>query len=132
MRVAVVGATGTIGRPLVAALAHGHEVTAISRSGREVVGAGVRSSRRRCDDFDAMRAALEGVAVVYHLVHSLGQPEFETLDRAAAHAVAEAAAAQSVRQSSSWAASARRTPISHRICAAAPRPPPSSRRAQFP
>lgn len=45
-----------------------------------------------------MRAALEGVAVVYHLVHSLGQPEFETLDRAAAHAVAEAAAAQSVRQ----------------------------------
>ncbi|MDX6475243.1 MAG: hypothetical protein QOH95_754 [Gaiellaceae bacterium] len=97
MRVAVVGATGTIGRPLVQALAVEHELTAVSRSGREVV-AGTASVAADATDPSAMLAALRGAEVVYHLVHSLGQPDFEASDRAAAHAVAEAASAAGARQ----------------------------------
>jgi uncharacterized protein YbjT (DUF2867 family) len=98
MRVAVVGATGTIGRPLVAALATaGHQVTAISRRGLPVSGAdAVRAAD--ASDAGAMRAALERAEVVYHLVHSLGQPDFEAIDRAAAHAVAAGASAGGASQ----------------------------------
>jgi uncharacterized protein YbjT (DUF2867 family) len=93
MRVAVVGATGTIGRPLTSALAlAGHEVTAISRSGSSVTGAAAAVAAD-ASDAEAMREALDGAEVVYHLVHSLGQPDFEATDRAAARAVAAGAAA---------------------------------------
>lgn len=98
MRVAVIGATGTIGRPLVAALAGHHDVTAISRSGRGSRAAGVRAVAADATDAEAVRVALEGAEVVYHLVHSLGQPDFEASDRAAAQAVAAAAAAGGARQ----------------------------------
>ena len=98
MRVGVVGATGTIGRPLVAALAAaGHQVTAISRSGSAVAGADAAVSAD-ASDAGAMQKALEEIEVVYHLVHSLGQPDFEVTDRAAARAVATAAAAGGARQ----------------------------------
>ncbi len=98
MRVAVVGATGTIGRPLVGALAAaGHRVTSISRSGSSVAGADDVVAADASDG-RAMRDALEGAEVVYHLVHSLGQPDFEASDRAAAHAVADAAAATGAQQ----------------------------------
>lgn len=96
MRVAVVGATGTIGRPLVAALASEHEVTAISRSGRDVPG-GVAVAAD-AGDSRAIADALEGADVVYHLVHSLGRPDFAEADRAAARAVAGGAARAGVRQ----------------------------------
>ncbi len=93
MRVAVVGATGTIGRPLVTALGSaGHQVTAISRSGSSVAGA-YTVVAADASDSDAMRQALDGAEVVYHLVHSLGQPDFEAIDRAAARAVAAGASA---------------------------------------
>ncbi len=49
-------------------------------------------------DAVAIHRALDGVDVVYHLVHSLGNREFEALDRAAAEAVAEGAAAAGTRQ----------------------------------
>ena len=98
MRVAVVGATGTIGRPLVAALAADHQVTAVSRSGRDVPGQNVTPVAADATDSDAMMSALDRADVVYHLVHSLGQPDFETSDRAAARAVAAAAAAGGARQ----------------------------------
>ena len=42
--------------------------------------------------------ALEGVDVVYHLVHSLGSDDFEERDRSAADAVAAASASAGVRQ----------------------------------
>jgi uncharacterized protein YbjT (DUF2867 family) len=45
-----------------------------------------------------MHRALDGVDVVYHLVHSLGSADFEALDREAAAAVASAAAAGRTRQ----------------------------------
>jgi uncharacterized protein YbjT (DUF2867 family) len=98
VRVAVVGATGTIGRPLVEALgAAGHRVAAISRSGSPVPGADTVTAADASDPA-AMHDALAGAEVVYHLVHSLGQPYFEATDRAAAHAVADGAAAGGASQ----------------------------------
>jgi uncharacterized protein YbjT (DUF2867 family) len=100
MRTAVVGATGTIGRPLVVALAAaGHDVVAVSRTPREQA-AQLRVTHVAADasDPDAIGRALEGVDVVYHLVHSLGQPDFDAVDRAAARAVAAGAATGGARQ----------------------------------
>lgn len=100
MRVAVVGATGTIGRPLVAALAQaGHEVVAVSRrpGGADDEERITRVAANASDDA-AIARALDGAEVVYHLVHSLGQPDFEAVDRAAARAVAAGAAAGGARQ----------------------------------
>jgi uncharacterized protein YbjT (DUF2867 family) len=98
LRAAVLGATGTIGRALVPALAPDREVVAISRSGS--TPAGERVSPRALDISDrvALGAALDGVEVVYHLVHSLGAPDFEERDRRAADTVAAAAAEAGVRQ----------------------------------
>ena len=49
-------------------------------------------------DTAAMRRALDAAEVVYHLVHSLGRSDFETLDRAAATAVVAGASAGGARQ----------------------------------
>lgn len=112
MRVAVVGATGTVGRPLVAALAAGHRVVGVARrppAGDDAAGDRAANDGAAGDeavdwvaadatDPDAMRAALEGVEVVYHLVHSLGSDDFEARDRAAAKAVALAAASAGAAQ----------------------------------
>jgi uncharacterized protein YbjT (DUF2867 family) len=98
MRVAVVGATGTIGRPLAIALSREHEVIGVSRRASEDSGEGVRWIAADATDPLAMSRALEGVEVVYHLVHSLGSRDFEALDRAAATAVAAAAATVGSRQ----------------------------------
>ena len=100
MRVAVVGATGTIGRPLVAALAEaGHDVVAVSRNPPDP-GTDDRIARvpANASDEPAIARALAGIEVVYHLVHSLGQPDFEAADRAAARAVAAGAAAGGAKQ----------------------------------
>jgi uncharacterized protein YbjT (DUF2867 family) len=100
MRTAVVGATGTIGRPLVEALADaGHDVVAVSRKPRGP-DEDPRITRAAADASDtvAIARALEGAEVVYHLVHSLGQPDFETVDRAAARAVAAGAAEGGAQQ----------------------------------
>ena len=100
MRTAVVGATGTIGRPLVVALAAaGHDVVAVSRTPREQA-AQLRVTHVAADASDpvAIGRALEGADVVYHLVHSLGQPDFDVIDRAAARAVAAGAATGGARQ----------------------------------
>jgi len=97
LRVAVVGATGTIGRPLVGALSSVHDVVGIARRPPPSSG-GVDWIAADATDAGAIRAALEGVDVVYHLVHSLGSSDFEELDRAAAMAVAEGAAAVGATQ----------------------------------
>ena len=100
MQSAVVGATGTIGRPLVVALADaGHDVVAVSRRPREPAdNPRITHAAADASDVPAIERALEGAEVVYHLVHSLGQPDFETVDRAAARAVAAGAAAGGARQ----------------------------------
>jgi uncharacterized protein YbjT (DUF2867 family) len=98
-RVAVVGATGTIGRPLVVALAEaGHDVVAVARSPHEQTDARIEHVAADAGDAEAIAAALDGAEVVYHLVHSLGRDDFEERDRLAAHAVAAGAAAGGARQ----------------------------------
>ena len=98
MRVAVVGATGTIGRPLVRALSARHDVVGVARRPAARLEDGVESIAADATDGDAMRRALAGVEVVYHLVHSLGSGDFEARDRAAATAVAAGAAAGGATQ----------------------------------
>jgi uncharacterized protein YbjT (DUF2867 family) len=98
MRVAVVGATGTIGRPLVEALSREHDVVGIARRPPADHDDHVSWIAADATDAGAIHAALEGSDIVYHLVHSLGSADFEALDRAAATAVAEGAAAGGATQ----------------------------------
>ena len=70
MKVAVFGATGTIGAALLPVLARSHDVVALSRRERE--GGGVNWLRADASDAESVRRALEGVDVAYYLVHSLG------------------------------------------------------------
>ena len=97
MKVVVFGATGTIGRPLVAALARQHEVTAVSR--REQPGEGnVTWAQADATDAGAVARVLEGAEVAYYLVHSLGATDFEERDLRAAETTARAAEQAGVRQ----------------------------------
>jgi uncharacterized protein YbjT (DUF2867 family) len=96
MRVAVIGASGTIGRPLVEALSRMYEVVGVAR--RPPRDNQVNWIAADATDAVAICSALEGIDVVYHLVHSLGSTDFEERDRAAATAVAEAAATAGATQ----------------------------------
>ena len=71
MKVAVLGATGTVGRALVPVLAEHHEVLAISRRPRKGEN-GVRWTQADATDAAAMERALDGIDAAYYLVHSLG------------------------------------------------------------
>lgn len=96
MRIAVFGASGVIGSALTPMLAASHEVVAISRRPQESAG-GVEWRVADATD-ESTLGVLEGVDVVVYLVHSLGSPQFEALDRAAAENVARAAARAGVQQ----------------------------------
>jgi uncharacterized protein YbjT (DUF2867 family) len=96
MRVAVFGATGTIGSALLPLLALRHDVVAVSR--RQHGGNGATWAVADATDESAVRRALEGVEVAYYLVHSLGAGNFEERDRQAARKVARAAEQEGVRQ----------------------------------
>jgi uncharacterized protein YbjT (DUF2867 family) len=96
MRVAVFGATGTIGTALLPLLALRHDVVAVSR--RQHGGNGAIWVVADATDERAVRRALEGVEVAYYLVHSLGAGNFEERDRQAARKVARAAEQEGVRQ----------------------------------
>jgi uncharacterized protein YbjT (DUF2867 family) len=103
MRCLVTGATGYIGGRLAPRLLEaGHEVRCLSRSAgrlRDVPWAGqVSLVEGDLSDPATLPPALEGVDVAYFLVHSLGQPDFENLDRAAARNFAAAAAEAGVRR----------------------------------
>ena len=97
MKVAVLGATGTVGRALVPLLADQHEVVAVSRRARPSDGR-IEWAAADATDAASMRRVLAGVDVVYYLVHSLGTSDFEERDRQAATIVAEEAARAGVRQ----------------------------------
>jgi uncharacterized protein YbjT (DUF2867 family) len=97
VRIAVLGASGTVGRALVPLLAREHEVVAVSRHPPD--GAtDVRWQAADVTDGDAVQRVLAGVDVAYYLVHSLGAADFEERDRAAAAATARAAELSGVRQ----------------------------------
>ena len=94
----MLGATGFVGRALVPALAERGEVLAVSRRGDAPAADGVRAVAADATDAAAVRRVLEGVDVVYYLVHSLGAPNFGEVDRRAAVTVAQEAAHAGVSQ----------------------------------
>jgi uncharacterized protein YbjT (DUF2867 family) len=103
MRCLVTGATGYIGGRLAPRLLEaGHSVRCLSRSAdrlRDVPWAGrVEVVEGDLADPASLSGAFAGVDVAYFLVHSLGQPGFEQLDRTAAANFAAAAAAAGVRR----------------------------------
>jgi uncharacterized protein YbjT (DUF2867 family) len=98
VKVAVLGATGFIGRTLLPELAGEHDVVAVSRSGAGLEDDRVKSVSGDVTDDAAMRKALDGVDVVYYLVHSLGASDFSERDKRAAATVATEAERAGVSQ----------------------------------
>lgn len=98
MKVAVFGATGTIGRALVPLLAAEHEVVAVSRRPPRAGADGVDWVTADVTSAPDVRRALAGVEVAYYLVHSLGADDFEARDRRAAATVAGEAGRAGLRQ----------------------------------
>jgi uncharacterized protein YbjT (DUF2867 family) len=101
MTTLVLGATGFVGRALTAALVDaGDTVRAASR--RPDRGAPAGAERVRCDARapETLGPALEGVDLVYYLVHSMGEgrADFRRIERRSAESVSRAAAAAGVRR----------------------------------
>jgi len=96
MRAVVFGATGTVGRALVPELARTNEVVAVSRGRRDEGDV----SWIQADVLDpaSVRRAVDGADVVYYLVHSLGEGDFEERDAKAAETVAREAERAGVGQ----------------------------------
>lgn len=103
LSVAIAGAAGFVGRPLVDALSGRARVLALSRAARPAAG-GVEWRRADLLSLREARAALAGADHAVYLVHSmlpadrLVQGDFEDLDLQAADNFARACAAQGVRQ----------------------------------
>ncbi|HYJ50322.1 MAG TPA: SDR family oxidoreductase [Microbacterium sp.] len=101
-RALVLGATGYLGGRLVPRLLNaGYRVRVLARDPRRVAafdwGSRVEVVAGDAADRSAVGEAVEGVDVLYYLVHSMGAGKgFEDTDRTAATTVAEAAAAASV------------------------------------
>lgn len=97
-RILVMGATGYIGGRLVPRLvAAGHQVRCLARRPEKLAGVSWASSVQvvQGDALDAatLTAAMEGIDVVYYLVHSIGTGgSFSESDRIAASNTARAAA----------------------------------------
>jgi uncharacterized protein YbjT (DUF2867 family) len=98
VRVVVLGASGTIGRALLAALDREHEVVAVSRRPRAAQSERTHWAVADARDPASVRRVLEGTQVVYYLVHSLDSPDFEERDRQAAEIVAREAERAGVAQ----------------------------------
>jgi len=96
--VLVTGASGFVGRRLVAALADaGVDVRAMTRHPESYEGAG-RAVYGDVHEAGSLTAALESCTEAYYLVHSLDSKDFASLDAEAAGAFGRAAAASGVRQ----------------------------------
>jgi len=90
VKIAVLGASGVIGRAIVAELARTHDVVAVARRPGQAARGVQWLSADLSDAGDAERA-LAGTDVAVHLVHSLGSADFENLDLTIARNVARAA-----------------------------------------
>ena len=97
MKVAVLGASGTVGRALLPALAAHHQVTAVSRHPHEPSD-GVSWVVADVENPTSLRRALDGAELVYYLVHNLGNADFAARDRRAASITATAAEHAGVEQ----------------------------------
>jgi uncharacterized protein YbjT (DUF2867 family) len=96
--VLVAGASGFIGTRLGPALeAEGHTVRAMTRNPSRHRGAG-RAVHGDVLDPASLRAALDGCAAAFYLVHSLGEGDFERRDADGARAFGQAAAAAGVER----------------------------------
>ncbi|MDA0256491.1 MAG: SDR family oxidoreductase [Chloroflexi bacterium] len=102
MRVIVMGASGYVGSHLVPRLiAAGHEVRASARVAEVLSGRGWDAELVSADALrpETLGAALDGVDIVYYLVHSMAAGrDFAALDREAAANVRDAAARAGVRR----------------------------------
>lgn len=102
--IAIAGASGFIGRHLIARIARSHDVVALSRSARSDLRP--RVSWRRCDLFSLLQAeqALDGADVGVYLTHSmmpsarLTQARFEDMDLILADNFARAARKAGLKQ----------------------------------
>ena len=97
MKITVFGATGVVGQALLPLLAEKHEVVAASRVARDP-DAGIRWVEADVASGERVAEALDGAAVAYYLVHSLGARDFERRDRTAAENVSREAARAGVEQ----------------------------------
>lgn len=94
MKIGVAGATGFVGRALVAALVGEHDVRAFARRAPDLPGAtGVALD---VGDEDAATAALQGCDAAYYLVHSLDSNDFRTRDLRLAESFGRAAASAGI------------------------------------
>ena len=103
MRILVTGATGYIGGRLAPRMLEaGHEVRCLARTPDKLRGvpwaADVEVARGDVTDAESLKAACQGVDVVYYLVHSLSAHGFAEVDRRAAEVTAKAAREAGVRR----------------------------------
>jgi len=94
--IAVAGATGFVGRALVAELVKAHDVLALSR--HEPTIAGARGRAVDVGDEESAATALAGCDAAYYLVHSLTDADFRDRDRAIAATFGRAAARAGVER----------------------------------
>jgi uncharacterized protein YbjT (DUF2867 family) len=97
MKIAVLGATGTVGRALLPLLVQDHDVLAVSRRPPAAIG-GLRWAAADATDGAALKKVFAEVDVAYYLVHSLGSRDFEQRDRLAAETVTREAERAGLRQ----------------------------------
>ncbi len=103
MRVLLTGATGYVGGRLLTELAaSGRSVRCLARQPENLqrrLPSGVEAVRGDVLDPESLRAAMDGVAVAYYLVHSMASPgDFQEEDRRAARNFGEAARGAGVRR----------------------------------
>lgn len=97
--VLVAGASGTIGRALVSALAARPDIARVrALARRRVAWSHGKIEMHAADIHDSAAAALQGVHVAYYLVHEIDRPDFAARDIATARRFARAAAAAGVRR----------------------------------
>ena len=98
MRIAVLGASGTVGSALVPVLAREHQVVAVSRRSHPGGDKNVTWMVGDVTNPSSIHRALACVDVVCYLVHSLGQADFAARDRRGASIVARSAASRGLTQ----------------------------------